>query len=287
MAVRLDVRDLEERLVREANEVYGATHPRPVHVDLPLPGSAGEALARHLPAFQAEKAGSDDEMRALRAVVAGEAPPSALPARYAAALERLRPDLDGLLAGARAERADFPEGGDPTQPMEGADWAAFQQATRLAAAGLRLALAAGDRRRAPAAACRSRRRAARGRASPARRRRAPLRGPRAGTRPRGGPATCPVSPGRPARTPRHPPVPRGAGRSGAGRGRGGRETRRPAVGGRRAPDRRAGERRMTGPEPRRRALQSGGLCATAVAGAARSPTARRSPAAPPPATAPR
>jgi hypothetical protein len=147
-ATRQRVGDLEERLVRDANAVYTAAHPRPVHVDEPVPGTAGEAMAPFLPALQAESdAAEKDEAgrTALRSVVAGERPLSALPARHAAALARVAPDLDGVLASSRAERADFPGAQDPFTPIEGAaGWKGLQHAVLLAGARVRLALAAGE-----------------------------------------------------------------------------------------------------------------------------------------------
>lgn len=50
----LRVSDLEEDLVREANETLGAPHPRPLHVRAAAPGSLAEALARHLPPLERE-----------------------------------------------------------------------------------------------------------------------------------------------------------------------------------------------------------------------------------------
>lgn len=147
-AVRQRVGDLEERLVRDAAAVWSVPHPRPVHVDAPVPGAIGDAIAAHLPALDAEAlAVQEDEpgKNALRAVLAGDAPLSALPGRHAAALSRLGPALDGVLAGARAERADFLETQDPFATTEGtAGFLGLQHAALLAGARVRLAVAAGQ-----------------------------------------------------------------------------------------------------------------------------------------------
>ncbi len=147
-AARQRVGDLEERLVRDAAAIWTVSHARPVHVDEPLPGAVADALAEHLPALDAEARASreDDAGReALRAVVAGEAPLSTLPARHAAALARLAPALDGVLASARAERADFDAARDPFGPTEGAaGFLGLQHAALLAGARVRLAVAAGE-----------------------------------------------------------------------------------------------------------------------------------------------
>jgi hypothetical protein len=147
-AARQRVGDLEERLVRDAAAVWSVPHPRPVHVDTPVPGTIGEAIAAHLPALDAEALAvqkDDAGNEALRAVLAGDAPVSALPARHVAALARLAPALDGVLAGSRAERADFAEATDPFAGDEGAaGFLGLQHAARLAGARSRLALAAGE-----------------------------------------------------------------------------------------------------------------------------------------------
>jgi hypothetical protein len=146
-APRQDVAALQDELVRDANALAAATYPRPVHADRPVPGTLGEALRVHLPPFEAEARASADDSparEALRAVVAGERPVTAIPARFGAALARLGPDLDALLAGTRAERADFPEAADRMLPADGATWGAYAFAARLAGARIRLGVAAGD-----------------------------------------------------------------------------------------------------------------------------------------------
>jgi hypothetical protein len=146
VAVRLDVRDLEERLVREANEVVAAPRTRPVHVDRPGPGALGEALARHLPAFEGVRAELEAEAEASSAVhriLGGDRPAAELPEAWAGALRRLEGDLDGLLLGTHAERADLAPADDPFLPANGASWAGYQLAARLSALRVRLALAAG------------------------------------------------------------------------------------------------------------------------------------------------
>ncbi len=146
-AARQRVGDLEDRLVRDANATFSAPHPRPVHVAAPLPGTFGEAVARHLPAIQAvaKELEKDEAGREVaRAVAEGKRPPSDLPRVYAAAFERLGPDLDGLLRGTRAERADLPLPRGAFMPCDGADWTGYELAALLAGIGVRRALAAGN-----------------------------------------------------------------------------------------------------------------------------------------------
>ena len=146
VAVRLDVRDLEARLVREANEVVAAPRPRPVHVERPAHGTLGDALARHLPAL--EKAWKDLEGdaeagSAVHAIVLGDRPIADLPDVYARALRQVEDDLDGVLLGTHAERADLAPADDPFMPSNGATWAGYQLAARLSAVRVRAALASG------------------------------------------------------------------------------------------------------------------------------------------------
>lgn len=154
-ALRQRVGDLEERLVRDAGTALEAPRLRPVHVDRPRPGSLGDALAPHLPPIEAEaRAGGDDQGTAdkdqLRAVVAGDAPLAALPSRFAVALGRLRPDLDAVLEGTHAERADLGESAEASMPAKGATWEGYQLAALLAGVEVRRALAGGDATRAAA-----------------------------------------------------------------------------------------------------------------------------------------
>lgn len=148
-AARQSVGDLAARLAADAHAIVDAPRTRPVHAGAPLPGSLGDALARHLPPFQAlaaEEEGDDParerDRRTLREVVAGDAPPEQLPPRYAVALRALGPDLDGLLAGTRAGRAEL-EAADGSAPAPDRWSPAYQLAATLAGARVRLALAAG------------------------------------------------------------------------------------------------------------------------------------------------
>lgn len=146
LAARQQVGNLEERLVRDANAVFTATFPRPVHADAVLPGSAGVAVAAHLARFEAVAEADDAadvERKAVRAFVAGEA--AALPARYAAQLEALGSALDALLASSRSERAALDAGRDPFAEAEGKPWKGYQLAALLAGVRVRLALREGDR----------------------------------------------------------------------------------------------------------------------------------------------
>lgn len=152
VAARQRVGDLEARVVRDTNELFARSHPRPVHVGAASPGATGDAVARHLPPFEAAaQALAKDEaaLQRTREVVSGTAPLVALPAVSAAALERLEPDLDALLRATRAERADFPATRDHFSLLEGSGgWVGWQLAATFAGVRMRLALAAGQPRRA-------------------------------------------------------------------------------------------------------------------------------------------
>lgn len=152
LGLRQRVGDLEARLVRDANATFTAPRPRPAHAPA-RPGTFGDAAARHLPAIQAEyeAAKADEPARELaRAIAAGDRPFADLPPRYRDALDRLRPALDGLLDGTRAERADLAPGANAAAPAPGADWLGVQHAVLLAAVDVRGALADGDAARASA-----------------------------------------------------------------------------------------------------------------------------------------
>jgi len=146
-AARQRVGDLEERLVRDAEVAYGAPRVRAVHAGPPLPGSLADAVARHLPAIDAaftEVEQDDPERKVLRAVVAGNAPASALRPVHRAVVTRLRGDLDGLLAGSRAVAVGLVGWADASPPFPEPVGRAYQFAGLLAGARVRLALAAGD-----------------------------------------------------------------------------------------------------------------------------------------------
>ncbi len=151
LAVRQQVGDLEARLIRDTNELFVRTYPRYVHVDTALPGAIGDAVERHLPPFEAAAKAFEnnaDGIQRARDVVSGAAPVADLPAPFAAALARLEPDLDALLAATRAERADFPATKDFATPLDGCGWAGWQLAATFAGVRMRLSLAAGDSRSA-------------------------------------------------------------------------------------------------------------------------------------------
>lgn len=144
---RQQVSDLEDRLVRDANALAARTYRRPVHAPPVRDGTFGDAVVRHLPPFQAEAdSGKRDDAggKRLGEVAAGEAPVSALPDRWRRALERLGPDLDGLLAGTHAARADLPPDRLFATPDRSGRWDGYQLAAKLAAVRTRLALARGD-----------------------------------------------------------------------------------------------------------------------------------------------
>lgn len=147
LGFRQRVGDLEERLVRDANAAFSRTFERPVHVDAPLPGTFGDAVARHLPAIQAWSEavkGDEKALEAARGVVDGTRPLTQLPPAYAAALETLAAPLDGLLAGTHAERAELPLAREGWRPSDGTDWNGYQAAALLAGLRARRALVAAD-----------------------------------------------------------------------------------------------------------------------------------------------
>lgn len=147
LGLRQRVGDLEERLVRDANATFSRSFERPVHVDAPLPGAFGDAVARHLPSIQTWRDSVNEDAKSLevaRAIVEGKRPSSELPPAYSRALADLAGHLDGLLAGTRAARADLPPGNFAWRPCDGADWVGYQAAALLAGLRARRSLAAGD-----------------------------------------------------------------------------------------------------------------------------------------------
>ncbi|ABC82687.1 hypothetical protein Adeh_2917 [Anaeromyxobacter dehalogenans 2CP-C] len=147
LVARQQTGDLEARLVRDARELLSRRHPRPVHVDAPSPGAIGDAIPAHLPSLDAaaqELAKDEPALRRTREVVAGSAPLDTLPPWTAAALQRLGPDLDALLAATRAERADFPATRDCQSLLDDGGWAGWQLAATLAGVRMRTSLAAGE-----------------------------------------------------------------------------------------------------------------------------------------------
>lgn len=152
VALRQRTGDLEERLVRDSTTVLSGSHPRMVHIGAARPGSFGDALAGHLPAIEKLAPAKAEELAPLRAVVAGDAPLSSLPPRFAELLARAEPDLDAILAGTRAERADLPVDRDAFMPVRGATWKGFQLTALLAGLRTRRALEA-SRAESAAAAC--------------------------------------------------------------------------------------------------------------------------------------
>jgi hypothetical protein len=145
LGARQRVGDLEEALVEDAALLVGP-HQRPLHVDRAGSGTFGDAAARHLPAIRAEADArtADTAARdAARAVVAGERPLEELPRDYAAAVDRLGPDLDGLLAGTHAAAADLPAD-VAFGPAGGETWGALQLAALFVGVRARRLLAAGE-----------------------------------------------------------------------------------------------------------------------------------------------
>jgi hypothetical protein len=137
---RFYVADLQNALVREANEIVAAPRARQVHVDAPRPGSFADALRAPLPRYEnAWKSLLDtDDARALASAVAkGERPLSDLPSNVASALPHLDADLDALLDASHVERADLGPDHDPFGPFKGTSWMGLQAAARHAALRIR------------------------------------------------------------------------------------------------------------------------------------------------------
>ncbi|MGC4113107.1 MAG: hypothetical protein QM765_00190 [Myxococcales bacterium] len=147
LALLLRTRALEERLVRDANAIFGTPRSRPTHVDTPEPGTLGEALSKHLSAFRPVwRAVADDAaaMAAQDAVLFGKLGPADLPRACVDAIEGLKEDLDGVLRGARVANADLEVAGDPYDASPAGNWLAYQMVAFLAGARARQALAAGN-----------------------------------------------------------------------------------------------------------------------------------------------
>jgi len=122
-------------------------HERPIHRGTASPGSLGDALAAHLPAFEAEaKRGRDQPDRSApwAELASGRRLARELTAEERAVLLRLEPHLDAILAGTRAARADLAACDDPFRPAPGTLWGSVGLAATLAGARARLALERGD-----------------------------------------------------------------------------------------------------------------------------------------------
>lgn len=127
----IQVAILERRLVAEANATIGASHPRPVHVDAPLPGTFGEALTPYLPDIEkASRAFTEDESakEVLLAIVRGERPLTDAPTRVLTDLDEVGSALDGVLRATNAERADYASVADGFDPSPGTTGLGFQYA---------------------------------------------------------------------------------------------------------------------------------------------------------------
>jgi hypothetical protein len=143
---------LAARLATDAPTLERA-HARPVHRGQPGPGSLGDALARHLPAFERERPILAPSRPApwLWEVARGRRDAGALEAGQAAAASRLAGPLEALLAGTLAGQADLAVAEDPLRPAPGASWIGYQLAVALAGVRTRQLLEQGD----PAAAART------------------------------------------------------------------------------------------------------------------------------------
>jgi hypothetical protein len=142
--------DVEDRLVREVNRVFSGHSPRAVHAPPTNPGSFGDAIVAHLPTLNAEFSRwmEDPEREAARDVWLGKRPWAEGPASWLAAVDRFAPQLDGLLAGTHAQRAELPPRRDVTDAADGVPWMGLQVAAELAALRIRRSLTQGTADRA-------------------------------------------------------------------------------------------------------------------------------------------
>jgi len=139
-----DTRQLEESLVRDAEASLAGPFPRPVHVTSPQPGTLGEALAAHLPAVEAVSKQLETQRDSLYAVAAGTATEESLSPALRQSLERIGPDVNGILIGTRSATADLPPGREAYVPVSGTTWAAAQFAAVVAAIRVRRELEEGQ-----------------------------------------------------------------------------------------------------------------------------------------------
>jgi hypothetical protein len=150
VAPRLYVRDLEDALVREANDVVAAPRPRRAHVDAPRPGSIADALRGVLPRYEASwnalMGDRSEGSNLLGGVARGERPLTELPPEVVTSLAALDPDLDAMLSASRCERADLGPDHDPWGPIAGVSWVGVLGAAKHAAIRMRLASGRGDGR---------------------------------------------------------------------------------------------------------------------------------------------
>lgn len=149
----IQVAVLERRLVAEANTIIGASRPRPVHVDAPVPGTFGEALTRYLPEIEKTSGAYMEDENAkevLSAILRGERPLADAPTRVLTDLDQLGSALDGVLRATHAERADYASVADGFDPSPGTTGLGLQYAAALAGFRIRTAVAKGDAARAAA-----------------------------------------------------------------------------------------------------------------------------------------
>jgi hypothetical protein len=144
IALALRTSDLEEDLLRDAHQAYGARH-RPTHVATPVPGTFGEALRPALEQLEASRAKyqalSDEEKSAWVAVRQGTKPFAELPTACRVELAELRPALE---MARRASRRESPTPLPEMDALNAAFWASnatalatLQHAARLLALDLR------------------------------------------------------------------------------------------------------------------------------------------------------
>jgi hypothetical protein len=141
---RFYVADLEDALVREANEIVAAPRVRPTHVDRPSSGTFADALRGPLHDYESawkalEESGEAKQL--LAAVARRERPISDLPPETRSRLLALDAPLDAMLRASRAQRADLGPDHQPFGPIKGASWLPVQQAAKHAA--IRIGVAPG------------------------------------------------------------------------------------------------------------------------------------------------
>ncbi|HEX8701209.1 MAG TPA: hypothetical protein VF815_20460, partial [Myxococcaceae bacterium] len=132
-------------LVQEANRQVRATWPRPAHVDVPTPGSFGEALSALMPELQRLHKNSDYEVlekdKACRPVELGKARFEALAEPCRLLFESRREVLPRLLAATRAGTGGLPEGltafSAPQHPFQRGGKAALRHLPRFAGLEIR------------------------------------------------------------------------------------------------------------------------------------------------------
>jgi hypothetical protein len=141
-----------QRLVREAQDLERATHPRPAHVPSPGPGTFAQAVQPHLDAlvsaYGTKPQLTGDLAQRCREVADGKVAPEALAPECRQVLERDRALMRHVLAATHVQEGGLPEGldvlSDPNHPYQRHGLPVLLHPVRLAAMEMRLLLAAGQ-----------------------------------------------------------------------------------------------------------------------------------------------